>query len=232
MSSKEPKQLKEPTEQKDLSELKELNEHAANIPQVAMAQDDSSFAHENQRFHINPIYRVSIILASASLIGGVAGTYDGTKKSSLQFLAENAHRLPTSMKGWYFYHKRKNYVLVRNGMIQGAKTSLKVTSYCGLFFGLEALIDHLKGGIDFTSTAISTTVVGWTYARITRLSRYQTLNYMKTGLILGLASGLVQDGLLYIRGDNVWYLRKYFGISPRNFNGNKINTMSETILEA
>jgi hypothetical protein len=40
-------------------------------------------------------------------LGFGAGLYGGAKRSSLVFMAENAHRRPDTVQGWFFYNKTK-----------------------------------------------------------------------------------------------------------------------------
>lgn len=40
-------------------------------------------------------------------IGFCTGLYQAGKQSSLVFMAENAHRRPDTVQGWYFYNKTK-----------------------------------------------------------------------------------------------------------------------------
>lgn len=47
------------------------------------------------------------IPATAFAIGFGAGLYQAAKRSSLVFMAENAHRRPDTVQGWYFYNKTK-----------------------------------------------------------------------------------------------------------------------------
>jgi len=40
-------------------------------------------------------------------IGTAIGLVRGSRAAGLRFLAENAHRPPTTVQGWYFYNKTK-----------------------------------------------------------------------------------------------------------------------------
>jgi hypothetical protein len=75
---------------------------------------------------INLPREVVVLPMSASLLGLTLGFIRGSRTSSLRFLAENAHRRPTTVQGWYFYNKTKNYRVLLGGMKQGAKESLKL----------------------------------------------------------------------------------------------------------
>ncbi|KAJ6629222.1 hypothetical protein B0H10DRAFT_1776877 [Mycena sp. CBHHK59/15] len=57
----------------------------------------------------------------AALLGGVIGVNRGARLASLRFLAENAHRPPTTQRGWYYYHKTKNYRVILGGLRGAAR---------------------------------------------------------------------------------------------------------------
>lgn len=76
--------------------------------------------------------------------------------------------------------------------------------YC--IFGLEAYLDHARGTIDFFNTLAATIAAGSVYSLWYRLSKQQTFNTLRRGAAAGLALGLAQDGLRYVRGNDLWYL--------------------------
>lgn len=108
--------------------------------------------------------RVALTVLAGGTYGVMSGFYGGFKVGSLQFLALNAHRLPKTKGGWYFYHKRKNYVVLKSGFIAGFKGGIKYGTATGAYFGLEALVDHARGTMDFLSTTTAATAVGTVYA--------------------------------------------------------------------
>ncbi|KAJ7591290.1 hypothetical protein C8J56DRAFT_783102 [Mycena floridula] len=61
---------------------------------------------------------VQIVLTSFG-IGAVTGGIQGARSTSLRYLAENAHHMPRTREGWYFYWKTKNY-RVALGALKGA----------------------------------------------------------------------------------------------------------------
>ena len=58
--------------------------------------------------------------------GATIGLFRGTRTASLQFLAENAHRAPTTLQGWYFYNKTKNYRMILGGLRQGGVDGIRM----------------------------------------------------------------------------------------------------------
>ncbi|KDQ64629.1 hypothetical protein JAAARDRAFT_52575 [Jaapia argillacea MUCL 33604] len=80
------------------------------------------------RFYILPV--------SAFVAGSLIGLVRGSRAASLRFLAENAHRAPKTLQGWYFYQKTKNYKVLLGGLkgagIEGAKLSVITGGWVGI----------------------------------------------------------------------------------------------------
>ncbi|MCP8718560.1 MAG: hypothetical protein M5F18_04595 [Asgard group archaeon] len=140
----------------------------------------------------------------------MAGFYDGVRTSSLRYLTENAHRLPKTVGGWYFYHKKKNYIMVVSGVKQALKTGFKFGGAVGGFFGMEYLFDSVRGNtIDFMNTTAAALITSTVYARFNQLSYIQTRKMIVKCSALGLFLGLAQDYLIHARKGRVWYFDKY-----------------------
>lgn len=81
------------------------------------------------RLGISPLLPVS-----AFAVGMVSGFLTAGKRAGLVFMAENAHRLPDTVQGWYFYSKTKNYKVmlgaVKGGLKQGTRLGIWVTAFC------------------------------------------------------------------------------------------------------
>ncbi|KAJ7774309.1 hypothetical protein DFH07DRAFT_800963 [Mycena maculata] len=81
---------------------------------------DSQNSLEGRRTYTLAIpSRLYTVPLGAVLLGAVIGVNRGARLASLRFLAENAHRTPTTQKGWYYYHKTKNYRVIL-GALRGA----------------------------------------------------------------------------------------------------------------
>lgn len=168
---------------------------------LSYKQQDST-----QRFNTKPEARMLSVIIATTSFGFLSGFYSGYKRSALRFLAENSHRMPKTVQGWYYYHKNKNYHVLSGGMATGFKYSAIMTG-CGIaFFGLEAYLDHARGTIDFFNTLSAAVAAGSVYSIFYRLSRRQVINTVKRGAVAGLVLGLAQDGLRYVRGNDLWYL--------------------------
>lgn len=161
----------------------------------------------NARFGIRPQYRLPSIMAMSSIVGVFWGFYRGFSETSLVYLAENSHRLPKTVGGWYFYHKRKNYVCIKNGLVNSLKTSLKLGSAVTGYFALEAYLDQFRGTVDFANTTVATGLGSLVYAKIKHFSKYQTKHIFVRALGLGLVSGLAQDFFIWGHGGELWYLK-------------------------
>lgn len=76
--------------------------------------------NENEKaLRLNIPRELYLLPGSMLLAGSVLGMFRGGRREGLRYLAENAHRAPTTLQGWYFYNKTKNY-RVMLGAIKGA----------------------------------------------------------------------------------------------------------------
>ncbi|GJJ07313.1 hypothetical protein Clacol_001514 [Clathrus columnatus] len=60
-----------------------------------------------------------VLPGSMMVAGSFLGMFRGGRREGLRYLAENAHRAPTTLQGWYFYNKTKQY-RVMLGALKGA----------------------------------------------------------------------------------------------------------------
>ena len=109
----------------------------------------------NERLSLRPEFRITLSAFAALCTGTISGGIRGAKMSGLRFRAENAHRLPKSQKGWYYYHKSKNYQASLAAIKEGPKLGAQLAFWVGGFLVLEEALDHLKGGKDFISTVLA-----------------------------------------------------------------------------
>lgn len=182
----------------------------------------------NERFHLFPKERLSLISVLASCVGGFSGLSDGIKMSSLRFLAENGHRLPRNVAGWYFYHKKKNYIMIKEGIKQGIKQGTGLSIVITSFFGLEAFIDSYirSENKDFINTGIAGLLSSAAYGVFKGMSKVHRINFMKKGILLGLSLGFSLDLLIWSRGGRVWYMEKLKLESPSR-KGKQNNILKE-----
>lgn len=84
-------------------------------------QDMSSTAHDDEHdglaaIRIDIPERFYLLPGAALIVGTTIGLYRGSRTASLRFLAENAHRAPKTVRGWYLYNKTKNYRVLLGGL--------------------------------------------------------------------------------------------------------------------
>lgn len=164
---------------------------------------------KSQRLSMQPATRINIAFTSAVLVGGLLGFTEGSKTASLIFRAENAHRLPTSQKGWYFYHKSKNYNAMLGGVKEAVKMGLKTGIWVAGFITMEDAVDEWRGAGGqrdcFSSLTAGLTTAGlfslWNQFPVPTAARTARL-----GLKIGLGYGLVQDLFSLLQGRKVGYV--------------------------
>ncbi|KAK9459039.1 uncharacterized protein V1516DRAFT_680768 [Lipomyces oligophaga] len=163
--------------------------------------------YDDPRLEIPTILRLPGIFLFSSFVTLPMGAYRGGKVAALRFLAENSHRLPTAVQGWYWYHKRKNYVIMHSAMKESASFTLRTFAFLGCMFGAEAVLDAVRGRIDFLNTMVATTATGFAYAFRKQIPFSQVRNTMKYGAKVGLAFGLLQDVIRAYQGQ-LWYYNR------------------------
>jgi len=103
---------------------------------------------ENEAIHINIPPRLYQVPGAALAVGTVIGAVRGSRKEGLRFLAENAHRAPTTLRGWYFYNKTKNYRKILGGLREGGRQGLKLSATAMGWVTIEEGIRRLGHGLE------------------------------------------------------------------------------------
>lgn len=174
--------------------------------------------YRHDRLSTPPVARLFLYTLSSSLLTFFLGAISGGKKTSYQFLAENAHRLPTTHQGWYFYHKTKNYRVMFGGIKSGFRYASRTMIWTLLYTGTETVLDRARGTIDClnsTTAALSTAAI---FSWKNGFSRQLTARTIKMSALVGLSLGIMQDGLIWARGGRVWYLEKILNQRPTSVN--------------
>jgi hypothetical protein len=78
-----------------------------------------------------------LLPGAAVTLGGLIGFVRGSREAGLRFLAENAHRPPTTVQGWYFYNKTKNYRVLLGGLKRGGRDALALGATAGAWLAIE-----------------------------------------------------------------------------------------------
>ena len=103
---------------------------------------------ENEAIHINIPPRLYQVPGTAMVVGTVIGAVRGSRKEGLRFLAENAHRAPTTLQGWYFYNKTKNYRKILGGLREGGRQGLKLSAIAMGWVTIEEGIRTFAPGLE------------------------------------------------------------------------------------
>lgn len=188
---------------------------------------------EDCRLSLRFSTRVSTSIGVSSLAGLALGLSHGSRNAGLRFRAENAHRLPSNPVGWYAYHKAKNYYVLNAALREGMKMGAKCGFWVGGFFTVEEAVDRARGTEDFVSTVVAGLAVAGVFTVWSMLNRNQELNFdeeglmrkldrfplpvatktARSGLVFGLAFGLMEDALALGRGQRVAYVDYLLGRS-------------------
>ncbi|KAF3925177.1 hypothetical protein ABW20_dc0102369 [Dactylellina cionopaga] len=163
------------------------------------------------RLNIHPLARLAIANVFAFTSIFLSTALRTTHTSSLQFRAENAHRLPKTQKGWYFYHRSRNYHAGHNAVVNGFKKSLGMCGYVSLFVLVENGVDVTRGSVDFGSTVFSGGVTGGVFGLVRKLPLSTTALTAKKGLWYGFLYGITQDIMLAARGESVFWIDPFTG---------------------
>ncbi|KAI9024474.1 hypothetical protein CLU79DRAFT_700706 [Phycomyces nitens] len=149
-----------------------------------------------------------ILLTSVGTLWGFAiGSFLGGQQAGLQYLAENAHRLPTTVQGWYFYHKTKNYRMALGGIKRGAKFAGRTGGLCLMYGAIEAGLDDIRGEADVANSVIAGVTAGTIFSAITRLTRGSFRYSVLFGAAFGLATGGLSDLHRYATGHPPSYVQ-------------------------
>ncbi|KAJ3089803.1 hypothetical protein HK102_005469 [Quaeritorhiza haematococci] len=134
------------------------------------------------------LWTTKITLAGA-ISGFVSGAYIGGSRRGLQFLAENAHRLPRTVGGWYQYHRHKQHEMIHAAMMSGFKYGARFGVISATFCTVEQVAEWGRGGIEkegYPNTALA----GFATAALFSMTAGLSFQYAKYALLFGGASGL------------------------------------------
>ena len=90
--------------------------------------------------------RFYLVPGAAIIVGSAIGLMRGSQKASLRFLAENVHRPPTTVQGWYFYNKTKNYKVLLGGLKGAGAEASKLGLVALGWVSLEEVIERVGWG--------------------------------------------------------------------------------------
>ncbi|GMK57226.1 hypothetical protein CspeluHIS016_0400600 [Cutaneotrichosporon spelunceum] len=107
-------------------------------------EEDDEADHPQKRYYITIPSTMLASTPMAMAIGFFLGGRRGASKARLRFLAENAHRQPTTVQGWYFYTKTRNYRVFFAACKSGGQYSLGLGAAALAFTTLEEYIGYRR----------------------------------------------------------------------------------------
>jgi len=96
--------------------------------------------------HVEIPPRFYLLPGGAMCIGTAIGLVRGSRAAGLRFLAENAHRPPTTVRGWYFYNKTKNYKMMLGGLSKAGTDAAKLGFTALAWVTFEEGLNHVGWG--------------------------------------------------------------------------------------
>ncbi|KAG1791410.1 uncharacterized protein HD556DRAFT_1386391 [Suillus plorans] len=164
--------------------------------------------HEDgtKRYDVTPILesRYFILPASAALVGVFIGAVRGSRLASLRFLAENAHRPPKTIRGWYLYNKTKNYKRMATGLLSGGKEGVKLGVTALVWVGIEDGLGRCGAGFDDLKEVGAGVGTAGAFSIVYRLRWRTASRALLLGSIIGGGMGFLRWGREYLkraRGD-------------------------------
>ncbi|KAJ3330749.1 hypothetical protein HDU93_010106 [Gonapodya sp. JEL0774] len=152
---------------------------------------------------------IRVLIESGFLFGSFLGGFLGARARRLQFLAENAHRLPRTPRGWFMYHRERNYQVAKRAGIVGVSYGAKVAVVCGVFAGVETAIDVARDNEDWISGGLSGLLTGALFASAARLPKTSTLRFLGLSTATGVTVGVSQDLYRYYEGESAKYPKPF-----------------------
>ncbi|KAJ2413042.1 hypothetical protein GGF41_006013 [Coemansia sp. RSA 2531] len=162
---------------------------------MSESKDNSSNSAPSplRRMRMDPIDRLAVTAVVGGGVGAACGGLIGGQLSGRQYLAERAHRLPTTVQGWFFYQKWKNYRVILGAMRGAAKYATRVGACVMAFATVEMAVDQAIGEVQAASSAVAGLATAIGVSLVARLPRSSTKRACIAGLGVGLVVGGLQD---------------------------------------
>ncbi|WVR07206.1 hypothetical protein IAU60_004247 [Kwoniella sp. DSM 27419] len=106
--------------------------------------EPSSSASGSRRYDLSIPTSLLILPPTAAFIGLSIGIVRGGGRARLRFLAENAHRPPKTIQGWYFYTKTRNYRVFFGAAKTGARYALGLGGATAAYVLLDEGIGYAR----------------------------------------------------------------------------------------
>ncbi|KAF9653405.1 hypothetical protein BDM02DRAFT_3087526 [Thelephora ganbajun] len=149
---------------------------------------------ENEAIHLSIPPRLYQVPGAALVVGTVIGAARGSRKEGLRFLAENAHRAPTTVKGWYFYNKTKNYRKMLGGLVEGGREGLKLSVTAMGWVTIEESIRRFGHGFEEVAEVGAGVGTGALFGLVYRLGLRTTGQSILLGFLVGFGMAGLRKG--------------------------------------
>lgn len=140
----------------------------SSFPTTFDDEDEHKEYHSLGRAGLDTKPRLIFMTGLGSFWGFCMGSFLGGRQSGLQYLAENAHRLPTTVQGWYFYHKTKNYRVMLGGIKRGMQYAGRTGGLCLLYGTIEAGYDRIRGEADILNSLSAGVTTGLLFSAMSK----------------------------------------------------------------
>lgn len=169
--------------------------------QTHMTSDDDD-ARTRGAYDVTPIVqsRYFILPVSAAAVGTIIGAVRGSRMAALRFLAENAHRPPTTIRGWYLYNKTKNYRRMAAGLKHGGADALRLGVATSVWVGIEDGLErcgHPWAEAKEFGAGVGTALA---FSSVYRLPWRTARRTVVLGTLVGGCMGLLRWTRSYLRG--------------------------------
>ncbi|KIM25944.1 hypothetical protein M408DRAFT_202689 [Serendipita vermifera MAFF 305830] len=121
------------------------------------------------RINVNVNQRLFILPAFGAFTGLSLGLLRGSRDAKLQFLAENVHKQPRTVRGWYFYNKTKNYRMMLGGLRTGGRDAVKIGALGFVWAGIEEAVLHTSSELEPGKEFIAGLGTATAFSVVTRL---------------------------------------------------------------
>lgn len=148
-----------------------------------MSDDNDGTSSQVVRFNVPNRYY--LIPGAAIIVGTMIGLVRGSRTASLRFLAENVHRPPETVQGWYFYQKTKNYRVLMGGLKAAGADALRLGTTAVGWVGIEEGCKKM-GWEDFQEIAAGAGTAG-VFSAVYRLPWKASSRALVLGLMMGTA---------------------------------------------
>ncbi|EMD40812.1 hypothetical protein CERSUDRAFT_111397 [Gelatoporia subvermispora B] len=157
-----------------------------------MSTDEGNDA-PNTAIRVSIPERYYMLPGAAILVGTTIGLFRGSRLAALRYLAENAHRPPTTVKGWYLYNKTKNYRMMLGGLRQAGLDAMRLGTTAAAWVIIEEGCERL-GAKDVSEVAAGLGTAG-IFAGVYRMPG----RVMGQAMVLGALIGASLRGMRWVK---------------------------------